>query len=285
MRVGIYRKRDFTMPDSVALNKCFKSIQEIVRDVNASILIDEKIDFLGFQARKLKLYLPGPNPCYASMILFVRGLLLVELATLDVAIPDNIDRAWKENTFFQSVSLADPTPDLFIQQYGRGITACSILPCYFNDQKILAYFPGALLIKQAKMEPDINVTKYQVAPYDMKGTLFYSIELYESSRGLHYFSDSTYIEMAMKLGHIESMFNRKEKVISFEKRPYKGKHAIYMHTALTLPPNSDSITDIHLYSRMFIHNGRLVRMFTYRRAGDPEDATETCFWDQAVFLE
>ncbi|MBL7783910.1 MAG: hypothetical protein JNM22_21925 [Saprospiraceae bacterium] len=283
-RVGVYYNRS-GMNVPALLDDGLQAFRKMMKPIKTqTTLLDEQTQFLGRPAQRIKLYMDGENASTASFLLFTVGPYFVELSVFDPVERGDMDHTWKDQPFFQSVSLKDTVSTHILRQVHNEEENCLLLPCYFKDQQLIAWFPGAPEVKRVEMMPGLNVTKYRVAPAEDQNTLFYAVEFFERTPPLGSLPDSIYIEIFMKTGEWGMKFSDNEKLISSRKIQYKGKYAMEMHTRATLPPGNDDIPDMDIDYLLFVHQGRVVRMFTCRKAGFLESYAAACFWDWLVLL-
>lgn len=248
-------------------------------------LLDEKTQFLGRPAQRMIFYLDDENALRASIILVAIGPYFVELCVFDPVGRGVVEKDWKEQPFFQTVSLKGTVPLQVLRRVHEESENCLLMPCYFKEEQMIAYFPSAPLVMHSEPKPGLKATKYHVVPVDEKErTLTYGLEFYEGNTSVGSIPDSTYVNMLVTSGNLLSPFHDDEKLVSSEKIQFQGKFAMDARSIASVPLGSGNGRNIGIHSRTFVHQGRVVRMFTYRDAGMLENYPAICFFDWMVFL-
>lgn len=284
LRVGAYYNENTS--DTIGVHtKGLKALRNMVQfDKTLKIILDEATQFHGLPARRFKVLIGDENPLVLSMITFAMGPYFIELQIYDPSIPGMEEKVWKNRPFFQSISFTHPMPARLLRESRADSDSCELFPCYLEEQQMVAYFPAAPLIIRGKLNSETQVTKYLLAPFEQEQVLVYGLEFYEGKQPLGTLTDSAYISMFLKSSSALLKVSEEEKLISSRPIKFQGKPAMDLHTSTTLPPNPDGIQEIDIHSRIFIHQGRVVRMFTYRKAGMLENYPAICFFDWMVFL-
>ncbi len=154
--VGVYYNKVSSGSPEV-LDDGLKAMREMIYNTQkATVLVNEKIQFLGLPAHRMRIHVEASQPFYVSVIMIARGPYCVELSTFEGAAPGVKESIWKNHSFFQTVSFTDPVPLSVMLEPREGGANCRLFPCYLKEQQIIAWFPEAPSIKRAEVKPGLN---------------------------------------------------------------------------------------------------------------------------------
>jgi hypothetical protein len=275
--------------DSAALlEKGLKKIKEMIQEQGSTILFSEKFVYKGHLAYRVKSRFAGNQeaqikPFFISIILFVRGQYLVDLAIFNASMQNE---KWRDDTFFDSIEFCDITPIELAQRGELRGNCTKSFYCNFGDAQIAAQFPMAPCIKDyPKGENDYNASKYHIHDPEGDSTLFYGLEIYwqEKPSSNSMLTDALKLDLVLLWNKLIYRETTQEKVLYSKRVRFKGKDALETLIQVEVPKDAGQTEMITTKSLFFIHAGRIVNLFVYTKPDLVKNQKSTCFFDSVVF--
>lgn len=282
--IGVYWNRGDVQGDDI-LKSGAEMADKMLQNAGAEVLLAEKTQVFGAPAMRIKAYSPenkklNKEAFYVSLVLFTRGIYLVEMAVFNAF---RQDKEWQDDPFILSVQPGGITPEsVRMKHYQDDSLICRFLPCYLNEWNAVLHFPGAPML-QDRLDHDQHLQRYQWASVEEDPVLLLcGVEFYKDAPAAPS-AKTEYLRLARFLDKSLVEPGSRQQLVSRKEITFRGMPAIDLVTKADLPSSDSGQEQMIIHAIIFMRRDQVVRIYVYLKPGEEDYPEANCFFKSADF--